>query len=225
MKNKLDLWNDFCKQHDILRNGVPLFRVVGNKVSTIRYGKNQQVLQRSEQMTVLVEQELEKILIDYRQHTEQYDGLIYMMYWVIEEQIVPLYIGKAEKYGKSGKNLSANMTREKGKFCRWGYNYQYHLGDLSRVICPGHPPKKSPKKEDKYQRWADKLFYLEPHLQTNPVLKQPTYFWTKAWSPRDVGVWKEFGETSLTFLEYLLIGLASSIYPEDILNQEGVNRK
>lgn len=65
-----------------------------------------------------------------------------MMYWMIEDQVVPLYIGKAEKYGKKGKNLSQNMTKGNANFCRWGYNYQYHLGDLSAVVCEGHAQEK-----------------------------------------------------------------------------------
>lgn len=224
MNNKLQLWNDFCHQHQILNTGVLLFGTVGNRVSTIPYGSNKRiVLQRSKYMTQLVEKELDKILVDFKHGTEQYDGLIYMMYWMIEDQVVPLYIGKAEKYGKKGKNLSQNMTKGNANFCRWGYNYQYHLGDLSAVVCEGHAQE---KRTSKYQLWADKLFTIKADEQTSsPILKYPTYFWTKAWSRKDVGVWKEFGETSLTFLEYLLIGLASTVFPDDLLNHEGVNRK
>ncbi|MCK8826562.1 hypothetical protein MWH25_02205 [Natroniella acetigena] len=41
----------------------------------------------------------------------------------------------------------------------------------------------------------------------------------------DVGPWKEFGTTSMIFLKYLLIGLASDLFPNVLLNSEGVNRK
>jgi hypothetical protein len=37
----------------------------------------------------------------------------------------------------------------------------------------------------------------------------------------DIGVWQEFGPTRLSFLEYLLIGLASALFPSEILNREG----
>jgi hypothetical protein len=46
------------------------------------------------------------------------------------------------------------------------------------------------------------------------------WFWTKAWRHDEVGVWKEFGLTRLTFLEYLLIGLASAVFPHALLNRE-----
>ncbi len=56
-------------------------------------------------------------------------------------------------------------------------------------------------------------------------LKRPVYFWAKAWSGREVGPWEELGATRLTFLEYLLIGLASSAFPDSLLNREGQNRE
>jgi hypothetical protein len=37
-------------------------------------------------------------------------------------------------------------------------------------------------------------------------------------------IWEEFGPTSLAFLEYLMIGVASEAYPERLLNVEGRNR-
>jgi hypothetical protein len=44
------------------------------------------------------------------------------------------------------------------------------------------------------------------------------------WKKGNIGIWKEFGEISLTFLEYLLIGVASKLFPNETLNQEGINR-
>jgi len=40
----------------------------------------------------------------------------------------------------------------------------------------------------------------------------------------DAGIWTEFGPTRLSFLEYLLIGIGSSIFPRELLNREGHNR-
>jgi hypothetical protein len=36
-----------------------------------------------------------------------------------------------------------------------------------------------------------------------------------------VGLWTEYGETSLTFLEYQLVGVASDLFPDTLLNTEG----
>ena len=106
------------------------------------------------------------------------------------------------------------------KFCRWGYNYAYHVGDLSAVVCPGHPPEKI---NPKYVKWANRLFDRYP--SSNPSLLRNVRFWVKAWRCGDVGIWKEYGATSLTFLEYLLIGVASDLFPDMLLNDEGVNRR
>jgi len=59
---------------------------------------------------------------------------------------------------------------------------------------------------------------------TGPKLKESIYFWMRAWRRDEVGIWEDFGQTRLTFLEYLLIGVASSVFPDDLLNIEGQNR-
>jgi hypothetical protein len=41
----------------------------------------------------------------------------------------------------------------------------------------------------------------------------------------DLGIWTEFGPTRFSFLEYLLIGIASSIFPRELLNREGHSRR
>jgi hypothetical protein len=55
-------------------------------------------------------------------------------------------------------------------------------------------------------------------------LKRDTFFWMQAWKRGMVGIWEDYGPTSLTFLEYLLIGVASDRFPGILLNNEGVNR-
>jgi hypothetical protein len=91
---------------------------------------------------------------------------------------------------------------------------------LSAVICPGHPPERT---NLKYVKWANRLF--ESYPSDSPQLRREVRFWVKAWKRGDVGIWKEYGTTSLTFLEYLLIGVASDLFPDTLLNDEGVNRK
>jgi len=162
-----------------------------------------------------------KVLIDYSSGNDLYEGLIYIMYR-LSNNVAPLYIGKSEKYGRYSGNLSENIkgiANNKYKFCRWGYGYDYHIGDLSAVICKGHSENKV---RNKYRKWADSLFVDYP--SSSPKLKYPVYFWIKAWEKGEIGIWEDFGSTSLTFLEYLLIGIASDLFPEHLLNEEGVNR-
>ena len=165
--------------------------------------------------------ETAKLVDDWRSGTHQYDGLIYFMGWKDADQFVPLYIGKTETIGKGDQNLSANVKNlitDRSKFARWGDNYAYHIGDLSACVLPGHKPE---KRTTKYGAWATTLFVDEPSL--TPKLKQPVYFWAKAWNRTETGIWEELGPTPLAFLEYLLIGVAGRVSPA-LLNREGVAR-
>ncbi|KAB8145728.1 hypothetical protein F8S13_01210 [Chloroflexia bacterium SDU3-3] len=220
---KLKLWTDFCDDNGVLQKSVPLFSQQDMRVETQPYGLDHRlILKRSEEMEALVIEQAEEVINDYKHEMQIYDGLIYMMYWLDQGIIQPLYIGKAEKIGRKG-GLSiniANIRHNKSNFCRWGSNYQYHIGDLSAATIFGHNPKNVNRK---YLQWAEKLFLDHPTFE--PVLRQPTFFWMKAWPRRKIGIWKEYGITSLTFLEYLLIGVASDIFPTYLLNTEGVNRR
>ena len=216
------IWNQFWEKQNISKVGVNLFDGA-ETVSTSEIGRDRKrsILRRSAEMNQLVISEVKKVLEDYRNDSRIYDGLIYMMYRTDQDQIIPLYIGKSEKYGKSEGNLSVNIkniARDFSKFSRWGDNYAYHIGDLSAVVL-GH---EDIYQNYKYKRWATALFESYPTDQ--PKLKFPVKFWIKAWQSDEVGIWKDFGTTNLTFLEYLLIGVASKLFPSDLLNSEGVNR-
>jgi len=73
---------------------------------------------------------------------------------------------------------------------------------LSACVLLGHAEE---KKTLKYQSWADCLF------TQGTQLRQPVYFWAKAWKPAHIGIWEEYGATPLAFLEYMLIGVAGQI--------------
>ena len=121
------------------------------------------------------------------------------------ERVVPLYIGKAETFGKGDRNLSANISdlaTGTGKFGRWGYNYAYHIGDLSAVTLAGHPENKSTAK---YAAWRDALFAIEDAIVR---LKSDILFWACLWGRDTQSIWRGYGNTKLAFEEYLLIGVA-----------------
>ena len=173
-------------------------------------------------MDALIRAECTKLIEDWKHKAFAYDGLIYMMLLEEPEGVTPLYIGKAETLGKTNGNLSVNIKgieTNTRNFARWGDNYAYHIGDLSAAVLPGHDPKEI---TPKYRSWAASLFKEYP--TNTPVLKRKVFFWTKAWSSKNLGPWLEFGPTKLTFLEYLLIGLASSAFGDVLLNREGRNR-
>ncbi|GIW99319.1 MAG: hypothetical protein KatS3mg111_2652 [Pirellulaceae bacterium] len=150
-----------------------------------------------------------------------HDGILYMMLSREDDRLVALYIGKAEIYGKKNRNLSANISdldKGNGKFGRWGYNYAYHLGDLSAVTCPGHPPEKASRK---YRAWRNKLFNVDGDVVE---LKTEVLFWATLWGPESHSILSDYGSTKLANEEYLLIGIASDLFPEKLLNSEGRNR-
>lgn len=222
--SRKQLWNDFCQRHHVANEAVPLFWHDNLLVRTRMIGSShpRPVLMRSPAMSSLILRETDVLVKDWTEQRDEYDGLIYMMLLADQGEVVPLYIGKAETIGKGDRNLSANIKglhRDFSKFARWGDSYAYHIGDLSAAALPGHAPDKIRRK---YVEWARSLFVEVP--STRPTLKCETLFWTKAWKKADVGIWRDFGPTRLTFLEYLLIGVASSAFPGIILNREGQNR-
>lgn len=180
-----------------------------------------QVLARSSEMESMVLREVAKLEEDWTAKRHKLDGLIYVLGIKHLDGYIPLYVGKAETLGKGDGNLSANLKNirtDRSKFARWGDNYAYHLGDLSACVLPGHAPD---KQTTKYQAWADLLFET---LGEQPRLKEPIYFWARAWNPAHVGIWEEMGPTSLAFLEYMLIGVAGRVSP-NLLNREGIGRE
>lgn len=218
------IWDDFCTQNNVAKQGVPLFEVTHSlEVSTHQIGKinKRKVLSRSADMESLVIKQVELLITDKERESSIYDGLIYLMFYIEEGDVKPLYIGKTESKGRKN-SISANIKNiktNKSNFARWGDNYQYHIGDLSAVVIPGHPLKES---KLKYLNWADTLFQEYP--SSKPKLNKPVFFWCQAWNRNSTGIWRDFGETRLTFLEYLLIGVASSAFPELLLNRDGQSR-
>ena len=226
MSTTLSLWNRWCEAQNVLAGSVPLFDCDDSRrVRTRRIGSSnpRPVLCRHPEMDALMLRQTALLVGDWKSKQNQYDGIIYMMFVPqTNGEILPLYIGKAETLGKGDGNLSANLIRiekDRSKFARWGDNYQYHIGDLSAAALGGHPADKiSPK----YIRWAEVLFEDAPC--EHPKLRQDVRFWAKAWKSSDVGIWAEMSPTRLTFLEYLLIGVASSVFGDRLLNAEGRNR-
>ena len=95
----------------------------------------------------------------------------------------------------------------------------YHVGDLSAAALTNQPIE---KRNPKYIEWAAKIFKSAP--TERPQLAFDLYFWAKAWKSTDVGIWAELSPTRLAFLEYLLIGVASTTFSDLLLNYEGRNR-
>lgn len=223
---KLALWETFCSRHAIAYGGVPLFATDGEgRVRSAPYGRDGRViLQRAPEMETLLVGQVERVLGSPAVGPDRLEGILYLMFRRAGDRgVLPLYIGRAGRFGRGDGNVSANLAdirRNGGRFARWGSGYAYHIGDLSAAACPGHPGAKcSPK----YRRWADRLFADAP--APSPRLREPVFFWATAWGPSSPSIWAEFGPCSLAFQEYLLIGVAAECFPGELLNEEGVNRR
>ena len=215
MTTKRDIWQQWTDRYINTENPTPLFET--DETLTVEYnhhGQNdRRILKRSTEMEEAIRAEGRKVINDWSTTDDTYDGLIYLMYWIDDGEVVPLYAGKAGKYGRDGESLSANLEDLRGsstrKFARWGDAHYYHIGNLSAVIFNHDKNQKQ-----KYERWANRLF------EDSRTLKKPTYFWTKAWQEDGVGLYHDF-EVPLGELEYQIIGLASDLYAEQLLNEEG----
>lgn len=215
MTVKQDLWQGWANRYVNTESPTPLFETDNNLTVPFKnYGQNdRRILKRSEEMEKRVRSEGRKVINDWETADDTYQGLIYLMYWIEDGDMVPLYVGKAGKYGRDGEGLSANLRglrgTSTGKFARWGDGHYYHIGNLSAVIFDHEKNQKR-----KYEKWADRLF------EEDNRLRHQTYFWTRAWRQDDVGLFHD-ANTSLEELERHLIELISDLYTDLLLNTDG----
>lgn len=192
----------------VRNNSAPLLKEENGIVSTITRG-GMRKLERHPKFTELMVRTVEEGLQD-----DAWCGFVYVMHWLRDTRIVPLYIGKAERRGVSQElNFNLNNIRKNDHaFGRWGYGLAYHLGDLSHAIF-GEKAYKKPSA--KYRRWAETLF-----TELNPLrLREPVYLAIIGWQ------WGMKGpsglECSVPSLEKELIAFASVEHPLILLNRDG----
>ena len=214
------IWDEFLARQQVVNLGKPVFETDKDLITVHTYDKNgRNILDLSQEIRQGFKTEIDLLKKDFENDNQEYDGLIYMLYYNKDDSAVPLYIGIAEKIGKSG-GLSSTL-KSNNSTSRWGdADKQYHIGGLSTVVCNGYQPEDiyAPKRP-----WAERLFRNFP--SDNPQLCVPTYLFVKAWRGSDVGCWKGFGATPLPFLESCLIAVAGSLFPNLLLNIQGVTRK
>lgn len=142
-KTKQEVWDEWVEQYAGGDDYVPLFETDSEGiVQTIAYGRDgRPILQRSDEMEALLRSEGAKVVDDWKDSDDTYEGLIYMMYTLDRATLIPRYVGKAGKYGRDGEGLSANLRNirtNSSKFARWGNGYAYHIGELSAALLEHH---------------------------------------------------------------------------------------
>jgi len=191
----MEQWNAWCRGRDIIDSSVPLFATDARASVLV---DDQGKLMRSPAMEGFYEPVIVRVRDD-----SSYCGIIYVMYWLRDALVVPLYVGLTLRYGKKG-DISANLTLSRSIFGRWGSGPDWHVGKLSQGMhgAGGH------------QDWTRKLF---ADSKGNRILRHPTYFWASPWTHSDecpCGVPVATGD-----LERCLIQHAGLLFPEDNLNK------
>jgi len=239
-------WRKWLNKNFIENKQISLFEIKNNDNEISDYIWNEKkYVKLSDEMMLLVRKEIGKIKNSYNEKTESYDydGLIYIVYtyakyvseklnnkkYYKENDLIPFYIGKTETYGrydekgirKYSENIK-NVEREGmnlGRFARWGYYEDYHIGELSNMLFENKNKEgKQRKPKYKYKKWVE-TFFEERNKQSNdPVIsKFPVYFWMKAWHNKDKGLILDLSRSTKN-IEKQLICYADMLFPEILLN-------
>lgn len=145
---------------------------------------------------------------------DDWTGLFYLMGVRERAAFIPLYVGKADRRGKThavSKNI-VNIRRNPDKSARWGYGLDYYLGDLSHAMF-GFEAYRKPT--SKYRRWAGALF----ELSDPPTLRLPVSMLLLPWYEDSLG--PSGFTTSVAAAEKEVIALASALHGERLLNVDG----
>lgn len=186
----------------------PLFDEQDLVVSTMLY-RSVPVLKRHPDFD-----ELMATTVEHGLQREDWRGIIYVMHWQHGAESLPLYIGKAERKGRTNP-LSFNLQNIRSNhqaFGRWGYGLAYHIGDLSHAMFEWEAYT-SPAR--KYRRWAERLFsQFRP-----PTLRERVHVGVIGWQDGMLGPSGLPG--SVPAVEKELIALAASPYKTILLNTDG----
>jgi len=172
--------------------------------------KNKRTLCRS--------QEMEQAMVDLVTRgfdEEDWCGILYVMGWGERTSFRPLYIGKANRWGRTPGKVSANLAQirtERRKFGRWGDGSAYHIGDLSQALFKWEAYKGA---EDKYERWAEMLFVDRDAAK----LREPTSLMLIPWRTTSRGPSGE--EVPLEQGEEEAIEVAIEEFEDIVLNVAG----
>jgi len=116
MTTREEIWQEWTNRYVDTENPIPLFETDENLNAEFKqYGNDdRRILKRSEEMEALIRGEGRKVINDWHTTDDTYEGLIHLMHWLVDGDVIPLYVGKAGKYGRDGEDLSANLRGLRG---------------------------------------------------------------------------------------------------------------
>jgi len=212
-------WYVFCHQTGLTDEGVVLFRTKDQRALTGKIGKgDRQVLARSQAMEALLLRETTKVARDFESRGNRYEGILYIVYTEDEEGMPePHHIGSIPKIGADGgynkaiKGIKAGANQH--AFGGWGYNKTGLIGGLSALLID--KAGIDPSGRSRFTPWVKRLFE-EPPVQRR--LRQPVFFWARAWDPALRGPWMEYGPAGLASLKLQLQAIAAGVWDEPLLD-------
>jgi hypothetical protein len=188
--SRLRLWHSFCQRYRVGEDSVPLFEcdedglVLSREIGT---GRRRKILQRSSAMEALMRQEAKKAIDDHNAATGLYDGIIYMMHTQGSDGgVVPCYIGKSETVGRLlefSRLISCGWRQTLPSLAVGATTTRIISEILVPIVLPGHD---AALQREKCRSWATALF--EGINTDHPRLRQPAFFWVRAWKREDVGI-------------------------------------
>ena len=203
------------------KNTAPLFELdeVGVKINQIKSKSGSyDVLTRSKRLDELFEKVVSSALSD-----PSSEGIIYFLYQKVHKKnIVPLYLGIARKNGKQKAKSSLFLNRKSKP--RWEYrkNGNFHLSDLSTIVCNAGYSEIERKKVIRKEEWAYSIFKNNKFpiaKGETPILRESTFLSLIEWKGESKSFTTELEHTSISCEEAILIDLLNEFYPEKLLNK------
>ena len=205
MNKNYKQWDSFW--NSLIKEDMLLFDTNGSKPTIVKTNNKQKSRFKHGNK---IESHIKSIIQEVKDGTTKDEGVVYMMYHIVNGRRVPLYIGKSEFKGRKRK-YSANATNLNpvGPFLRWGARPDYHLGDLYEAY-------QGNKSTLKYKDWNDSIFDSNGEFKKEvylamisfDTLKTPWFSWP----------------TSVAQTESTLITWAGHLFPNDLLNRDGKSR-
>lgn len=203
-------------------NSAPLFKYDQKtlEVPIEIHSKNEtyEYLDLSDQLKKIFEIKVSEVL-----NNDNSEGLIYFLYQKNHQDIIPLYIGIANKTGKSNKTSSLFLKKEKSR-PRWDYtkNGNFHLSDINTLLLnKGYNESERQKAKGK-STWLKSIFANSKTPIKNgelPKLNYEIFLSVDEWNAKSVSSIPNLGHTSLYCEEAILIDCFTEFYANSLLNK------
>lgn len=208
-----ELWSDWTRRYVETEDPAPLFETDDElQVQVDTYGEDdRRVLQRSDTMEIRLKVAGRKLVRDWTDGADEYEGLILLMYWLEDGEVVPIHVQREHTTRSKSEALNPHLQDLRGSrtvnFARWGDGLDHFIGGLSAVVFDQDAIQRR-----RYRRWAAHIFAEGRRLE------RPVYHMALPWHEDDEGPYFDY-ELGLKQLEYQIVTMARELYEEMPLNE------